>query len=101
MAKNFEFRFVWDPVKADSNWRKHGVSFDLAATVFNDPFMISTPDLGHDGFEERWVTIGQAGDSKLLLVIHTYVEINESRARIRLISARPATKRERRQYEVE
>jgi uncharacterized DUF497 family protein len=99
MADNFEFHFEWDAVKAASNQRKHGISFDLAATVFHDPLMLSIPDEEHSDLEERWITIGQAKNSKLLLVVHTYLEINVGTATIRIISARPATKHEQRQYE--
>jgi len=73
MAGRFEFYFEWDAAKAASNRRKHGVSFDLAATVFRDPLMISIPDEDHSEAEERWITMGQAESSKLLLVVHTYL----------------------------
>ncbi|HID08475.1 MAG TPA: BrnT family toxin [Armatimonadetes bacterium] len=75
------------------------MSFDLAATVFRDPLMISIPDEENSGSEERWITMGQAENSKLLLVIHTYLEISANAANVRMISARPATKQEQRQYE--
>jgi len=71
MTTAFDYHFEWDATKATSNQRKHGVSFDLAATVFRDPLMISIPDEESSEFEERWITIGQAENSKLLLVIHT------------------------------
>ena len=101
MAGSFEFHFEWDAVKAAGNRRKHGVSFDLAATVFRDPLMISIPDDEHSETEERWVTMGQAENSKLLLVVHTYLEISANAANVRIISARPATKQEQRQYEAD
>lgn len=72
MAGSFEFHFEWDAAKTTSNRRKHGVSFDLAATVSRDPLMISIPDEKHSETEERWITMGQAENSKLLLVVHTY-----------------------------
>jgi uncharacterized DUF497 family protein len=65
MATDFDFHFAWDAAKAASNHRKHGVSFDLAATVFRDPLMISIPDEEHSENEERWITIGRAENSKL------------------------------------
>lgn len=71
MAVSFSFHFEWDAAKAASNRRKHGVSFDLAATVFRDPLMISIPDEEHSENEDRWITMGQAEISKLLLVVHT------------------------------
>ncbi len=93
--------FEWDAAKAAGNRRKHGVSFDLAAAVFRDPLMISISDEEHSETEERWITLGQAENSKLLLVVHTYLEISTNAANVRIISARPATKHEQRQYEAE
>lgn len=101
MAIVFDYHFEWDATKAASNQRKHGISFDLAATVFRDPLMVSIPDEEHSETEERWITMGQAENSKLLLVIHTYLEISANAANVRMISARPATKHEQRQYEAE
>lgn len=99
MTTVFDYHFEWDATKAASNQRKHGISFDLAATVFRDPSMISIPDEENSETEERWITMGQAENSKLLLVIHTYLEISANAANVRMISARPATKHEQRQYE--
>lgn len=99
MATVFDYHFEWDATKAASNQRKHEISFDLAATVFRDPLMVSIPDEEHSETEERWITMGQAENSKLLLVIHTYLEISDNAANVRMISARPATKHEQRQYE--
>lgn len=101
MVGSFEFHFEWDAAKAATNRRKHGVSFDLAATVFRDPLMISIPDEEHSETQERWITMGQAENSKLLLVVHTYLEISANAANVRIISARPATKHEQRQYEAD
>ena len=101
MVGSFEFHFEWDAAKAATNRRKHGVSFDLAATVFRDPLMISIPDEDHSEKEERWITMGQAENSKLLLVVHTYLEISANAANVRIISARPATKQEQRLYEAD
>ena len=101
MATIFDYHFEWDAIKAASNQRKHGISFDLAATVFRDPLMVSIPDEEHSKSEERWIPMGQAENSKLLLVIHTYLEISSNAANVRMISARPATKHEQRQYEAE
>ena len=95
----FELRFKWDRIKATSNQRKHGVSFDLAATVFNDALMLSIPDEEHSETEERWLTLGQAKNGILVVAIHTYREIGANSAEVRIISARRATGRERRQYE--
>ncbi len=94
----FDFHFEWDAAKAVSNRHKHGISFEQAATVFIDPLMLSIPDMEHSESEERWITLGQSEDDKLLVVIHTYHEAGDSTT-VRLISARPATKAEQRQYE--
>ena len=72
MAKRFNYYFEWDPTKAASNRRKHGISFDLAASVFRDPLMLSIPDEEHSEIEERWLTLGQPENEMLLVVIHTY-----------------------------
>ena len=95
----FEDRFNWDPIKEASNWRKHGVSFELATTVFSDPLTKTIRDEEHSETEERWVTLGQAKNGILVVVIHTYREIGANSAEVRIISSRRATKRERRQYE--
>ena len=95
----FEHRFDWDPVKARSNRRKHGVTFDLAATVFDDPLAVSISDADHGDAEHRWVTLGRARNEMLLVVIHTYHEVGADAANVRIISARQATGHERRQYE--
>lgn len=101
MPENFEFHFEWDFAKAASNRHKHGISFDLASTIFRDPLMLSIPDEEHRETEERWVTIGQAENGRLLLVVHTYLEISANAANVRMISARFATKHEQRQYETD
>jgi uncharacterized protein len=59
------------------------------------------PDEEYGEAEERWITMGLAQNSDLLLVVHTYLEISDNEANVRIISARPATKREQRQYEAE
>ena len=93
------YEFDWDPKKAASNAAKHGVSFEDAMSVFLDPLALSRPDDGGGLGDERWITIGQIHDTKLLLVVHTYMGISEALAAIRIISARRPTKRETRQYE--
>ena len=95
----FEYRFGWDPVKARSNRLKHGVTFDLAATVFDDQLAVSIPDDDHGDSEERWVTMGLATNGSLLVISHTYREVGVNAADVRIISARRATSHERRQYE--
>jgi uncharacterized protein len=95
------FEFDWDPVKAASNLADHRISFEDAMTVFHDPLALSRPDRDHRGDDERWITIGLNRATKLLLVVHTHVELDHERISIRIISARKPTKREKRQYEQE
>ena len=94
------FAFEWDPAKAASNERKHGVSFGEAATVFADELLMSVRDDDHATIEERWISQGQSNNGRLLIVAHTYRELDESATRVRIISARLATPRERRSYEM-
>jgi uncharacterized DUF497 family protein len=102
MTDSFNYHFEWDLIKATSNQRKHnGINFELAATVFNDPLMLSVPNHEQGETEERWLTMGQAENNKLLLVIHTYQETSTHSANVRIISAREATKHEQHQYEVD
>jgi len=86
--------FEWDPRKDSTNRRKHGVEFAEASTVFDDPLSITISDPDHEVDEERFVIIGISAKGSLLAVVHTV-----RRERIRLISARSATTRERRNYE--
>ena len=90
--KNSEFE--WDDDKAKSNLKKHGVSFEEAATIFNDPRIATISDPDHSEQEERFVSLGMSFIQRLLSVIHT-----ERAERTRLISARKATKSERKTYE--
>lgn len=92
--------FIWDPAKAASNIAKHGVSFPQAATVLADALALTVFDAGHSEFEERWFTLGASSEGKLLAVSHTYDASGPDHARVR-ISAREATRSERRQYEKE
>ena len=89
--------WAWDPWKADANRAKHGVSFHLAALVFEDPLALSVPDPHTDG--NRWRTIGRpvADLPTLLLVVHTEADADGTAGRI--ISARRATAHERKAYE--
>jgi uncharacterized DUF497 family protein len=93
------FDFDWDANKARSNFQKHGVSFQLATTVFRDPLAITIFDDEHSDDEDRWVTLGNAENGNLLVVIHTSEEVNETELRIRIISARRAEREEIRDYE--
>lgn len=93
------YAFDWDPVKAASNLAKHGVTFDEAMGVFRDPLHLSRLDEDHEATEERWATLGANGEGKRLVVVHTYAEAADEGAQIRIISARPPTRREIRNYE--
>jgi uncharacterized DUF497 family protein len=93
-----EYIFEWDPEKAASNVRKHGVTFEEASRVFSDPCAASRYDDEHSSpEEERWVTLGTSRRD-LLVVVHTFVEHMRT-VTVRIISARHATRNERRSYE--
>ena len=91
--------FEWNPAKAVSNNRKHNISFDLAKTIFFNPFVMSILDNYHSTFEERWISIGMDEDDQILVVSHTFVESDHGNITVRIISARRATRNERIQYE--
>jgi uncharacterized protein len=101
MSKAVQLDITWDPVKAQSNITKHGVTFVQAATVLQDALALTTFDAAHSEFEERWFTLGVTNEGKLLAVSHTYQHTGPIHVRVRVISAREATKRERQQYENE
>jgi uncharacterized DUF497 family protein len=85
--------FEWDTHKAAKNFQKHQVSFDEATTVFDDPFLIAFVDEEHSKDEERYITFGLSKRGRLLIVAHT-----DRQERIRIISARPATRKETKFY---
>jgi uncharacterized protein len=89
-----QLSFEWDENKARSNLRKHGVSFNEAATVFLDPFSITIDDPNHSIGEDRFVDIGASSNGRILVVVYT-----ERGATIRLISCRKATSLEIKRYE--
>lgn len=86
--------FEWDPEKAESNLRKHGVSFVEAATVFFDTLSVTIPDPLHSTDEDRFVITGLSGRQRHLVVVHS-----DRGDRIRIISARLASPGERKKYE--
>jgi uncharacterized DUF497 family protein len=88
--------FDWDPEKAVKNVAKHGVNFAEAATVFGDPLAMTYSDPDHSEDEDRFLTFGHSADGQLLVVSHT-----NRFQRTRIISARRATRKERRLYEEE
>lgn len=93
-------RFEWDPVKAASNESKHGVRFELAMRVFLDPLCVTRQDR-IEGGELRWQTMGMVDGMLLLLVAHTVREDEDVGEVIRIVSARLATRKEKRDYEQE
>jgi uncharacterized DUF497 family protein len=94
-------QFEWDPIKAALNRSKHGVSFELASTVFLDKRALTVFDVSHSDNEDRWFTLGVSIDGSLLAVAHTISPRDPSHMLVRIISARRATRRESRQYENE
>ena len=91
-------RFEWDAAKNKRNRAKHGVSFEVALEVFHDPLHLSKLDRVVSS-EERWLTLGRVADQVVLVVAHTQPDTAEADEVICIISARKATKRERRAYE--
>lgn len=90
-----ELRFDWDPRKADANLAKHGVPFAEAKTAFSDELGFVLEDPAHSADEERFILLGLSANLRLLVVVHCLRERGQV---IRLISARPASRRERTQY---
>ena len=90
------YNFEWDPEKAEANLSKHGVSFVEAVTAFGDPLSMNMPDPDHSETEQRFIVLGMSDRYRLLVVSYT-----ERPLRTRIISARLATRHERRQYEEE
>jgi hypothetical protein len=88
--------FEWDPDKADENLRKHGVAFTEGLTIFGDPLEVMIPDPDHSEGEFRFISLGRSEAGRLLVVSYT-----ERGSRVRIISAREATPKERREYESE
>ena len=89
--------FEWDPEKDRINRAKHGVAFEDAVLVWEDPLMALSQDLYATG-EPRWIALGRIGVTTILFVVHVY-RGEEDEQRVRIISARKATRHERRKYE--
>ena len=89
-----EYNFEWDPEKAESNLKKHGVSFEEAITAFGDLLSMNMPDPDHSEGEQRFIVLGTSAQVRTVVVSYT-----ERPPRTRIISARLATRHERRQYE--
>ena len=88
-------RFEWDDKKAERNTLKHGISFEMAAFAFDDPYALMMEDEKHSTHERRQWLIGDSGE-KVLIVVFT---MRPPRGNIRIVSARRANRRERRMYE--
>jgi len=87
-------KFEWDRRKSVLNIKKHGVSFEDAATAFGDPLSVTIHDPKHSDDEDRFLLLGETKDKKFVVVAHT-----DRKDTIRLINARPATRQEREDYE--
>ena len=92
------YDFEWDQEKAKMNRRKHGISFEQAATVFKDSRALSTFDDEHSGSEDRWITMGISAGGGVLIVHHTFEQVSTRNVRIRIFSSRKASKQEISQY---
>ena len=93
------YNFKWDVKKAKLNIAKHDISFEEAATIFQDPMTITIYDDVHSTNEERWVTIGITKNGRLQLACHTFHRESDNFVTIRIFSSRKATKTEIKQYE--
>lgn len=93
------YTFEWNPIKAKENLRKHRISFDRAAEVVLDPLAVSIIDQEHSEDEERWVSLGKDRGGRVLILVHTFLEVSAEECTVRIISARKASKREIKQYE--
>lgn len=89
-------QFEWDPEKARTNEKKHGIAFEDAIRVFEDPHALFEPDRVDESGELRWHALGMVGGVAMILVVHTIREGDET---IRIISARRAARKERNRYE--
>jgi uncharacterized protein len=93
------FRFEWDEIKADANKRKHGITFELASTIFFDPNLLAVADVEHSETEDRWFSIGIAESGVLLSVVYLWSDSDPAAIKVRMISARKATQSECGQYQ--
>ncbi len=98
MNKRVILKFEWNEEKSISNLQKHGVSFEEAKEIFEDPFHISKLNHRFDYFEERWITLGSTSKDKILVVANIFFDENGEEI-IRIISARKANQKERKFYE--
>lgn len=93
------YYFEWDSIKAKENIKKHKVSFERAASIFLDPRAITIFDEKHSKSEDRWVTMGIDRTGILLVMVHTFHQKSDDEYKIRIVSARKATRKETKQYQ--
>lgn len=93
------YNFEWDINKARNNLSKHKISFERAASIFNDPMALSIFEEEHSSLEKRWITIGVDSNGIIIVVCHTYSDKEKNDIFIRIFSARKATRKEKKQYE--
>ncbi len=93
-----QYNFEWDPAKAKRNLRDHKLSFERASQVFLDLNMLSIEDEEHSEEEDRWITLGLDKSGILLVVHHTFREVDPDNFNVRIISARKPTRGETKQY---
>ena len=93
-----QFQFEWDEAKAAANLRKHGVSFELASSIFGAPRILTLADTTHSETEERWFSIGLANNGAPMAVAYLWMDAGTGLVKIRLITARRATATEVRSY---
>ena len=96
-----QIQFEWDEIKAATNVRKHGVTLEVASTVFRDPQLLTTADLEHSEIEDRWFSVGWATNGTILSIVYLWSESDSEATKIRLISARSATQTEIRRYAID
>ena len=94
----FAMRFEWDAAKSRGNVEKHGVSFEEAREVFDDPLHIALLDRRFGYFQERWITMGSTKKRRIVVAANLYFDAEDEEV-VRIISAREATAHERKQYE--
>jgi uncharacterized protein len=90
--------FSWDAQKAFTNLAKHKISFEEAVTVFSDPDALDWSDLEHSEREARHKRLGASSDARVLLVVYTVRKLRHGKETIRIISARQASRKERKAY---
>lgn len=90
--------FSWDTAKATANLEKHRISFEEAATVFSDADGLDWQDLEHSSREPRYKRLGQSIGRRILIVVYTVRRLKDGKETIRIISARQASRKERKAY---